>query len=64
MPADHALNLFNPVHTMRGMESSKRSGPVAPPAASSRPSSVRRQSLQQIAIDSQVPGCQQQSQQQ
>lgn len=64
MHAAHALNLFNPVHTMLGMESSKRFGSAAPPAASSRPSSARRQSLQQIAIDSQVPGCQQQSQQQ
>lgn len=60
----HALNLFDSLHTMFGMESLKRSGTAAPPVALLRSSSARRQSLQQSTIDRLQQRCQQQTQQQ
>jgi len=63
MQAAHALNMFDSFHTMLDMESLKRSG-TATPTVSPRPSSARRHTPQQFAIDSrQIQRCQQQSQQ-
>ena len=65
MQSAHALNLSNSLHTMSGMESSKRFSLGAPHGVSPRPASARRTTRQQSAIDSlQIQRCQQQSQQQ
>jgi len=60
----HALNLFDSLHRMIDMDSSKPSGPPSPLAARPHASSARRQSRQQFAIDSLQQRCQQPSQQQ
>jgi len=65
MRTAHALNSFDSLHTMIGMDSSKPSGPRSPLAAHPLTASARRQSLQLSAIDSiQLQRCQQPSQQQ
>jgi len=64
MHADHALNLYDSLHTMPGMESPKPSGSPAPPGAQPHSSSIRRQSRQHSATDSIQQRCQQSSQQQ
>ena len=64
MQSGHALNLYDSLHTMSGMKSSKSFSLDAPHGVSPRPVSART-TRQQSAIDSiQIPRCQQQSQQQ
>ena len=64
MQITHALNLFDSLHTMLDMESSKRFGTVSPDVLFSR-TTLARAPRQQSANDStQIQRCQQQSQQQ